>query len=425
LRQRPPALCVLVKLALGSPRSGQEGALKHGTTEIRWTRVAPIGFAMAAAAVWAFPFFFYEPYDYAHWTGPWYWHILGAGPVNAFVQPFGNYTPPYLYLLAVCTLIAGPFNPLIVIKLLSTFGTAWMAWTLYRLINEANGSRPAMAAALVFLLPTTIFNVPVLAQADAFWVAPGILAVTAALRRNTLSMVLWAGAAFAFKAQAIFLAPFVIAELVRNRAPLWHWAVPPIVYALAMLPAWVAGWPAADLATVYLRQAAWLPADGRPFISNAANPWALAKLVARDHAERSFWVGYTLAGIATAVYVATMSARCALTAAQTIGAAAVSATLVPFLLPGMHERFFVLAEVLTFALAFVDRRAVTPAALMQAALVLSFAGWKLQMPLLPVAGSFLVLAAMIILTSLCNSPDEYVGEMVVDTERGVDPKPIA
>ena len=68
-------------------------------------------------------------------------------------------------------------------------------------------------------------------------------------------MLVWCGIAFSIKAQAIFLAPFAIAFLISRRTPLRYWLIPPSVYAAMMAPAWAAGWPAADLATVYLRQA--------------------------------------------------------------------------------------------------------------------------------------------------------------------------
>ena len=37
--------------------------------------------------------------DVRIWLLPWYSHILEAGRWAAFAEPFGNYTPPYLYIL--------------------------------------------------------------------------------------------------------------------------------------------------------------------------------------------------------------------------------------------------------------------------------------------------------------------------------------
>jgi hypothetical protein len=73
--------------------------------------------ALAIAAVWYKPFLHYTPYDYSRWLGPWYRHILDVGPASAFSEPFGNYTPPYLYLLSAATLLDRIVPPLISIKI--------------------------------------------------------------------------------------------------------------------------------------------------------------------------------------------------------------------------------------------------------------------------------------------------------------------
>jgi Gpi18-like mannosyltransferase len=83
-------------------------------------------------------------------------------------------------------------------------------------------------------------------------------------------MLFWFGVAIAFKAQAIFLAPFIAQRLLSERTSPALWPVPGLVYVAAMLPSALAGWPMSDLMTIYLRQAEWNP----QFISNAANLWA-------------------------------------------------------------------------------------------------------------------------------------------------------
>jgi Gpi18-like mannosyltransferase len=273
-------------------------------------------------AVWAIPFFMVVPGDYANWLLPWYDHIVETGPVGAFAHRFSNYTPPYLYLLSASTLL--PLSPLLAIKLVSALGGAWLAYAVYRLAGPR-------AAAFSLFLPTVIINVPILAQADAFWVAPCTLAVCAALRRDTLWTGLWAGVGFAFKAQAIFTAPFVIGTMLMLRAPPRHWVTPVLVYAAAMLPAWLAGWPASDLALVYMRQAEWAPPGATAFISTAPNIWAVLRLD-EQWAETHLWIGLAAAGLGAVLYLRWFRRF------GVLGGAAVSEAMVPFFLPGMHER---------------------------------------------------------------------------------------
>jgi Gpi18-like mannosyltransferase len=337
--------------------------------------------ALAIAAVWYKPFLHYTPYDYSRWLGPWYRHILDVGPASAFSEPFGNYTPPYLYLLSAATLLDRIVPPLISIKILSTAGALWLAFAVFLLQRSAGAPRPTEGAVAALLLPTVFFNVPVLAQADCFWVAPSILAVAAALKQDERAMTIWAGVAVSIKVQAIFLAPFVLAVLVRRRSPPWYWIIPMFVYAAAMLPAWFAGWPASDLATVYIRQANWVPANGIPFISNAGNWWMIFKLFAFTTALHSFWIGYLLAAAAAIMFIFYFARRQG-SQNDLILSAAISSTMLPWLLPGMHERFFALAEILTFCLAWTSRdaRSLIIALLMQVGLCLAMFGWLLDQP---------------------------------------------
>ena len=341
--------------------------------------------AAAALAVWAIPFFMVVPGDYTNWLLPWYEHIVHAGPVAAFAHPFSNYSPPYLYLLSLSTLL--PLPPLMAVKLVAVVGGLWLVYAVYRLAGT-------QAAAFSLFLPTVIINVPVLAQADSFWVAPCVLAVCAALRRDTLWTAVWAGVGFAFKAQAIFIAPFVLGTIMR--APLRHWLAPVGVYLAAMLPAWLAGWPTWDLAMVYIRQERWAPPGASAFVSTAPNLWAVLRL---DHewAATHFWIGFLLAGLATLVYLRWFKRF------HLVAGAALSAAMLPFLLPGMHERFFALAEVLTFCIAWRTERFAI-AAMMQTALIVAIAAIELNSYFVLVLGACIELWAIALLTKRAVRP---------------------
>ena len=378
--------------------------------ESRWRVILIL--LIGAAAAWSLPFFLNVPADYRDFVLPWYQHIVAYGPIGAFAHPFSNYTPPYLYLLALTTFLGGP--PALVIKTLSAISAAWAAYALHRLLSELDFPRAVEGSLDIFLLPTITINVPYYGQADMFWIAPCLLAVAAALRGRDLAMVAFAGLAFAFKAQAIFLAPFVIAMLLNHRSPWCYWLVPPAIYALAMVPAWIAGWPGYDLLTVYIRQAQYVPSNGIFFVSTASNPWELFWVLDYDLAVRSYWVGFLAAASATAAYLASFARR-SLSKGDVLVAAALSATMLPFLLPGMHERYFALAELLAFSWALVarSRRAVVAALLMQVQFVLSFFGWVRTMPQLTIIGSVLV----VVVLSLLLQPSEH------RAERGAAPVP--
>ena len=332
--------------------------------------------------------------DMRHFLVPWLDTILERGRVGAFAAPFSNYTPPYLYLLALVSPLASVVPKIGVIKALSVAGTVGLAFAVRRLLSVAGSDRAAEAAVWLLLVPSIAINGAGWGQCDAFWSAACVMAVAAAIERRALAMMLWFGLAIAFKAQALFLAPFIAQRLIVNRAPLWLWPVPPLVYAAAMLPAAVAGWPVADLFTIYLHQAAW----GPDFIGNAANPWSVVAFFAPRAGMAGTWVGYVAALVAAGAYLVTWR-RSDAGPCSSIALALLAALLIPFLLPKMHERFFFLADVLAFALLFArsDRRSLVLFVLVEGSSIAAIAGLMLNIALAPVIGCAMTGAAILLL----------------------------
>jgi Gpi18-like mannosyltransferase len=325
---------------------------------------------------------------------PWLDHILVHGQIGAFAIPFSNYDPPYLYLMALFSPLVAVMSKVSVIKSLSIVATLGLALAGRQLLQSAGHGQQPDAILRLLLLPSVVLNAPALGQCDAIWSAACVMAVVCAIDRKAVPMLVWFGIGVAFKAQAIFLAPFVLLRLLQLRTPLRLWGLPVLVFALAMVPAALAGWPVADLATIYLRQAEWNPA----FISTAANPWAVVQLLAPVAGTHWFWLGNVAAAVAGLAYVAAHRRRES-DAADLLALALLSACLMPFLLPKMHERFFFLADVLAFLLWIVrhDRRSMLIFFLVQGASVLALIGMMLVLPIAPAVGCAMVLAAMILL----------------------------
>ncbi len=290
-----------------------------------------------------------QTFDMREFLIPWMEHIQTAGPLAAFATPFSNYTPLYLYLMAAASPLAELLTITGTVKLLSALGTLWLAWATWRLLRATGIIAPSRAAALVVILPSTMLNAAFFGQCDALWAAPCLLAVAAAIERRTGAMMLWCGIAFAFKLQAVFLGPFALAVLIGQRAPWRHWLIPPAVYAAAMLPAWLAGWPAMDLATVYLRQAGHFDA----LSMNAPNIWQLAQGIAWRPMLHLQPLAFAAAALASLAYLLRFARSGGMP--DMIAAALLSTLMLPGLLPRMHERYFFLADILAFSLAFVWR----------------------------------------------------------------------
>jgi len=332
--------------------------------------------------------------DMRHYLVPWLDTILIRGQLGAFAEPFSNYTPPYLYLLAMVSPLAGLLGKVSLIKALSVGATLLLVLAVRHLLKVSGCSRNVEMAIWVALLPSVAVNAAGFGQCDATWSAACVMAVASAISRKPLAMLLWFGVAISFKAQAIFLAPFIAQRLLSERTSPALWPVPGLVYVAAMLPAALAGWPMSDLLTIYLRQAEWNP----QFISNAANLWAAVQYAAPTVGLAWLWLGIAAAGAASILFVIAFR-RVEGTPRNLVALALLSAMLLPFLLPKMHERFFFLADALALAFLALRRDPLGWAVflLVEIASAAALVGVLYRLPLPPVLGGVMMLAAILIL----------------------------
>lgn len=299
----------------------------------------------------------WESGDAQYWFVPWLNHIISHGAERSLSEPmqvqvegtsgFANYNPPYLYLLIVASLAKDLLTPLVLVKLVSIAGTMMCAACVYHLLRIFLRARHALLGAAGFLLlPTVALNGPAWGQTEAIWAGLAVLAVASALRHEWAAMMIAFGAAIAFKLQAIFIAPFILYIALSHRIPIRLLFLPLVAYAAMMIPAWLAGRPAWQLATVYLEQAGayrWLS-------MNAPNPWAFIQYLHLLSYETGVVIGLALATLA-ALALGTLSLRWRLGGSDLLLLAVVVAISMPYLLPKMHDRYFFLADVLAYALA--------------------------------------------------------------------------
>ena len=306
-----------------------------------------------------------RPPDMSIFLEPWFAHIVHYGPIGAFAHPFSNYEPAYLYLLSVGSIAHGLLPAMTIIKLLSVAGSLFLTFAVADLLETLGA--PRKLALFTLVLPTVIINAALLGQCDALWGGCCVLALAAMMRGETVRSLVWCGIAVAFKSQAAFIAPVIIGAMIGRRAPLWQWAIPAAAFFATLIPAWALGWPLWKLLTVYPDQAALVKFPGR-----LANPWVAATIFA-DHASRSFFfLGYAAAA-AAAVTIAVLAARSFRDGRVMLLLALFSATVLPFLLPKMLERYYFLGDVLALvmALSFATRPAIKVAFAVQLASAIS------------------------------------------------------
>ena len=331
---------------MNAPATSTAAALREHGKPLRPTRLEIL--ALLALALFERVVCWHQrPPDMGIFLEPWFAHIVRYGPIQAFAHPFSNYEPAYLYLLALGSLAHQLLAPITIIKILSVAGTLFMTAAFADLLKALGVDR--RGALLLLVLPSVAINDALLAQCDALWAGSCMLALAAVIRGKTLKSMIWCGVAFAFKAQAAFIAPVMIGAMIGQKAPRWQWTVPGLVFLATLVPPWLLGWPGIKLLTVYLDQASIDHLAGR-----LANPWMLGTMFGEETARQWFVLGYA-AAIAAAITIAALAARTARDPKLLVLLAALAGTALPFLLPKMLERYYFLGDVMTLAVALSMR----------------------------------------------------------------------
>jgi hypothetical protein len=282
-------------------------------------------------AVWALP----SP-DVTQFLSHWYRHIAETGLVEAFSEPFGNYSPTYLYLLGLLTLSEDWLSVHDGVKLLSVAGSILLGLSVLRLLQVLEFRKAALRSLWTPLASQCLRqrSHAVAVRRTLGW-RPASWPWPASLERRHAAMLAWAGLAFAVKGQAAFLAPFLFAVLIARRVPLLLLADP----TCSRRPDHGAG-PACRLAAAehlfkYVEQGGQQPS----FVSNAPNIWAPPAVFAPELGRAMVPAGFLVAALLSLGLAWWLRSRLG-DPVTLLRAALFSALFVPTMLPKMHERYF-------------------------------------------------------------------------------------
>jgi Gpi18-like mannosyltransferase len=288
---------------------------------------------------------------------PWYQFIIYHGRWHAMGLEFSNYTPPYLYLLAMLTNFDSILTRIQIIKMTSVLGTIFLCSSSYYVFCYFYSRRPSAVAAMsILLLPTVALNAAVWGQCDAFYTAALVLALGFLLRDKWALAMAAIGLALSLKLQAIFIGPAVGAFVFRRNIRLWMLPIPIVCYYILMVPAVLAGRTFKSVSLVYFGQFEtfkWLSAG-------APNLWTLLQKILSKVGLPE--IGYTdgvnagmiLAGLMSLVLVF-IANQGRMTKQRILLIFLVSVISSPYFLPKMHDRYFFSADIIAFICAVCFR----------------------------------------------------------------------
>ena len=302
---------------------------------------------LAAVAV-RLPWLAYESADYLNYFSDWYGFIVANGHFSALRYDFANYNPPYLYLLATISYLLPDLPDLLgtkVAAMVFDFALAFFVGKCVALRAPGSKSLPVVAGIAALLLPTVVANGSAWGQTDSIYTTFLVAGLYFLLRGKGALAFAAFGAAFGFKAQALFLAPALWWLAKKKAVEPRHFLVGGAAYLATLLPAWVAGRPLWDLLTVYAAQT-----QAYGFLSIVfPNLWQIPS--DRWHFVWPLGVAFTVLVVVALTRVVERS-RTVITPEIVVTLTAFSALLLPYLLPKMIARYFFPAVILSLVLAF-------------------------------------------------------------------------
>jgi Gpi18-like mannosyltransferase len=347
-------------------------------------------------------FFPVESYDMRAFLVPWYDYIVQHGQFKAFADAFYDYSPLYLYMISFSTLFEW-IPKITAIKLISILFDFSAAWAVYKIIKLKSGNvrRAWFGFIGTLYLPTVFVQSGMWGQCDIIFTSFLLWMMYALLRKKYLSAVVFFSIAFALKAQAMFIGPLGLV-LALNKKIRWYWLfLLPAAYVLSIIPAWLAGRPFLELLTIYFSQV-----SVYKLLSLAAPNFYVFFEDPKYYSTFAVSIGLVVAAIIGLAYLFLRWRKYPRMSDTGYFLDGITITfLFPFVLPLMHDRYFFIAAMLLFVLAFLDKRFIWPAVLIQVSSMISyFQSWHVLMPLAVAINT--VLAVWLVILFVRNMKSE-------------------
>jgi Gpi18-like mannosyltransferase len=288
--------------------------------------------------------------DFVGFLQPWLDFIKTHGYFSSLKFGFYDYTPSYIYILIVIAKTG--LNPLFLVKIVSIVFEYLAAFYIGKLaaLKVKSSNIVLISLAVIPLIPSVILNSSYLSQCDSIYAAFVLASVYYLLKKKQLVSVILLGVGFAFKMQSIMLLPFFFVMMLKGNIRWYYFLVVPIIFIISLIPAWFFGRPFSDLINVYISQT-----NHYQFLTmNFPNLYIWI--------NNDFYEPVKIGGVIFTFFFTLISGiwlsskRFIFDDEKWLQLAFLSAILIPFLLPGMHERYMYLGDLLGVLYFLVFRK---------------------------------------------------------------------
>ncbi|MFN3490588.1 MAG: hypothetical protein ACK40V_00040 [Anaerolineales bacterium] len=278
----------------------------------------------------------------------WYDFLKQNGVMGLADDDFSNYPPAYLYLLWAFTLISDLITPAHALKIIPTLFDVISALAIFKIARlKFENDQPYLLTVIFLLLPTVTFNSTGWGQIDSAYGCFLLVCFYFILKEKPLQAMLAFGLAFSFKAQAIFLLPFLGIMFLWKKIKWYYFFLPPIIYIILALPTIFLGRSWESILLLYVGQAG-------QFQNLARYAPNLYFVIPNDYFHPVFEIGFAIFIVSMLAWAwINWKAKPPFTQKKIVLTALASVMLVPFLLPKMLDRYFYPADILSFAAAIL------------------------------------------------------------------------
>ena len=294
----------------------------------------------------------------------WFGQIEQLGGIHALNTQVGNYSVAYQTLISLMTYI--PINPVYQYKILSVIFDYSLALGVGMIVYELKDKKviPGIFASLIVMFsPLVMINSSVWGQCDSIYTSFAIWSLYFFIKKKYPLTFIMFGLSFAFKLQAVFLLPFFLFAYIRKKEfSILHFIIIPLVMEIVCIPAMIMGRGFKAAFSVYYYQT---ESCDKMFFSYP-NFWSLFSDLRDIILAKEFIGSMKIAAIVLAFIV--LLAIMTVIIIKDINIDNVNTFLLAFImvyscvlfLPGMHERYGFMYEIIGIIIIFVIPKTIWP-----------------------------------------------------------------
>ena len=295
----------------------------------------------------------FASYDYNNFLKPWFDDLKSNGGLRGLATYKGDYNAPYMTILALLTYL--PINSLYSIKFVSIVFDFLLAISSGLLVKELVKQNKniyfVLTYSVLLFVPSVLLNGAYWCQCDSIYTTFIVLSLLFLVKEKYIPSFIMLGLSLSFKLQFIFILPlYLILYVMKKKFSILNFLIIPIVDIVLCLPAIIYGKPILDCLTVYFKQTA---TYSKSLVLNFPNIYQIF--------TGNVDIFYTL-GEAITIFVCAFTLMYILYKKIKFNPEKILLlgiwfiTMVTFLLPGMHERYLFVGEVLSILYFIVYRK---------------------------------------------------------------------